>query len=214
MSISTYCYQAGERESWTGSPEAGVLVYAQPLTDWRMGLVPGVHEMRALNPVITEVFSSPGVLCLITSVLRAEEMICKDRGIWVKSSPHCICILEYNKTLKWAVLGKWAFWMVFVSFPAVSCHSVLLLACLLLATPVPPSWLLPCGLWNHNIKLIKTLCQLSVCKLCGKDLSYSPSRWIWADQNFWGLIFRFKIANVLFCPCCRLDISIVNMVTH
>lgn len=70
----------------------------------------------------------------------------KIRGMWGKPFPHCICILEYNKTLAWAVLGNWAFWMGFVSFPAVSCHSVLLLACLLLATPVLPSWLLP--LWS------------------------------------------------------------------
>ena len=62
----------------------------------------------------------------------------KMRGIWGKPFPHCICILEYNKTLKWAVLGNWAFWMVFVSLLAVSCHSVPLSACPLLATPVRP----------------------------------------------------------------------------
>lgn len=70
------------------------------------------------------------------------------RGLGSKPFSHCICILAYNQTLNWAVLGSWAFWMVFVSFHTVSCHLAVLLACLLFAAPGLPSGLLL--LWSSS----------------------------------------------------------------
>jgi hypothetical protein len=43
-------------------------------------LVPGVHEMRALNSVIPKILSDCDILCVTTSVVRAIEMIWKNQG--------------------------------------------------------------------------------------------------------------------------------------
>lgn len=116
----------------------------------------------------------------------------KIRGIWGRAFPHCICILEYNKTLKWAVLGNWAFWMVFVSFLAVSCHSVLLLACArsnshasFLATSLVVFGTVALSSSKLCVKLRYVSCE-------GRASSMTPAHGFWLIRAFWGLFGGFR----------------------